>query len=347
MRAAFVLPHLSGMGVAVYSSSGRERNMIRKRGGKIWLWVLCVCSLNARIQAVVEDSADSPNPYSAIWLRNAFDLKSPSVATIEAAPTNLPPPNVQLTGITTILGNKRALFMVQDPPAPGKPAGPPQSYILTEGERQGALEVLEINTKAATVKIKNKGVLSTIALETKKPDSEPAIGAAAVGGQGVPRGRPVLLPRINPGFGAVPIPNSQTPDGSASVAPANYAAMVPQASYTPPAYSGGFQGGYAQPAPVATPAPNSNNAQSQTPSVPASSISTSASANSAMPVITSQMQVAIAAAEAAAADGRLTPPAFPPGVSAPTPAEVRAGAPPLPNFPTPPPLPASAMGLVK
>src|SRR5690348_6027189 len=104
----------------------------------------CV-ALTTSVRAIVAESTDG-NHYHAIVERNVFDLKAPPPPVTAAPVTNTPPPNVKLTGITTILGNKRALFMVQEAPVGGKPQKE-ESYILTEGQRQGALEVLEINDK--------------------------------------------------------------------------------------------------------------------------------------------------------------------------------------------------------
>lgn len=111
------------------------------------------------------DSApEGSHPYGVIVERNIFDLKAPPPPP-STQPTNTPPPNIKLTGITTILGKKQALFMVQEPTTPGKPANKEESYILAEGQRQGLIEVVEINTKAANVKIKNDGVISVLAFE--------------------------------------------------------------------------------------------------------------------------------------------------------------------------------------
>src|SRR2546426_7293281 len=86
-------------------------------------------------QAITDDSA---NPYQGIVERNVFGLKPPTPqATIDTKKPDLPP--IILTGITTILGNKRVLMNVQ---SPGKPV---QSFILTEGQRDGDIEVLEID----------------------------------------------------------------------------------------------------------------------------------------------------------------------------------------------------------
>ncbi len=189
-----------------------------KRGGKTLVCLLCITALTATVRAVVNDSAstddaksaDSPgdSPYSAIWLRNVFDLRPFLPPVTNTVPvTNAPPPNVELTGITTLLGTKRALFMVQDSPSPGKPPGKDESYILTEGERQGVLEVLEINPKAKTVKIKVEDLVSTITFKTNKAPASPQPMA---GGGGIPR-----PPAFNPaGFNPAGIPGGGNPNGA-------------------------------------------------------------------------------------------------------------------------------------
>src|SRR6188472_2241935 len=58
--------------------------------------------------------ADSGNPYQGIVDRNVFGLKPPPPpGKPEEKKVDLPP--ITLTGITTILGNKRALMNVQSP----------------------------------------------------------------------------------------------------------------------------------------------------------------------------------------------------------------------------------------
>ncbi len=145
-----------------------------KRGGKILISLISVVALAAGLQAAVNDSpsakgsGDASEPYEAIWLRNIFDLKPPAVPVVVEEKPPVPPPNVHLTGITTIFGRKQALFMVQDQPAPGKPPEKEHSYMMVEGERRDKLEVLEIDTKNRKVKIKVEEVVSTITFETNR-----------------------------------------------------------------------------------------------------------------------------------------------------------------------------------
>jgi hypothetical protein len=74
-----------------------------------------------------------------------------------------------LTGITSILGNNRALFEII--PAPGKPAIKP---ILGEGERVETVEVVAINLDKNEVTIKNGTVLTNLTFKVAKSVPTPA-----------------------------------------------------------------------------------------------------------------------------------------------------------------------------
>jgi hypothetical protein len=113
---------------------------------------------------------DTGQPYSKITERNVFNLKPPA-----PPPTVAPPPqptsNVKLTGILTILAAKKAVLQIADP---GKA---PESKILKEGEREGEVEVLEINEIEGTVRIKNREqeVLLNFQDHGVKPPTAPAV----------------------------------------------------------------------------------------------------------------------------------------------------------------------------
>jgi hypothetical protein len=76
------------------------------RRGKTLVLVLSSLALGTAAQAITDSSG---GPYHGIIERNVFNLKPP-------APPPAPPdpisqaPKLTLTGITTILGNKRALM---------------------------------------------------------------------------------------------------------------------------------------------------------------------------------------------------------------------------------------------
>src|SRR5215467_15374276 len=93
-------------------------------------FVACILSTFILCSAAVAIGGDSANPFQGIVDRNVFGLKPPPPpGKSEEKKVDLPP--IILTGITTILGNKRALMNLQPP---GKPV---QSFILAEGQREG------------------------------------------------------------------------------------------------------------------------------------------------------------------------------------------------------------------
>jgi len=104
--------------------------------------------------------ADSANPYQGIVDRNVFGLKPPP-APPRPEDNKPPPPKITLTGITTILGNKRALMNVAMPPKPPDPAKQ-KSFILAEGQRDGDIEVLEIDETSGTVKVDDFGTVMVL-----------------------------------------------------------------------------------------------------------------------------------------------------------------------------------------
>jgi hypothetical protein len=112
----------------------------------------------------------SDNPYHQIAERNVFGLRPPQPPRVEPPPAPLP--KIVLTGITTILGNKRALLKIQFPAQPSKPAKA-ESCVLAEGQRDGAIEVLEVNEKTAQVKVDNSGTVSVITFEKPPPTPPP------------------------------------------------------------------------------------------------------------------------------------------------------------------------------
>jgi hypothetical protein len=133
------------------------------------IWVSVLLGMGTQVL-----SAGAPeNPYQGIVDRNVFDLKPP-VDPASLVPPALPPPKITLTGFTTILGNKRVLFKVQLPPRPPAPAKE-EFYILSEGQRDGDVEVLEINDTAGVAKLNNHGTIQTLDLAENgvKPSNTP------------------------------------------------------------------------------------------------------------------------------------------------------------------------------
>lgn len=131
---------------------------VMKRGAKTLIFAVFLGLLGSSMaKALAPDAA--ANPYEGIMVRNIFGLKPPPPL---PRPEDLkqPPSDIKLSGIITILG-KRALLKTQTPARPPLPAKE-ESYILAEGQRDGDIEVLTIDDKAGTVKVKNHGVDQTL-----------------------------------------------------------------------------------------------------------------------------------------------------------------------------------------
>jgi hypothetical protein len=201
-------------------------------------------ALCAAANALAVEASD--NPYQSIVVRNVFGLKDPPPPP-KPEDNKPPPPKITLPGITTILGNKRALMKVMIPPKPGvKPEA--QSFILAAGQRDGEIEVLEIDEKAGTVKVNNFGTVTNLSFENNgvKLASGPAPGMPAPGmpmpgaphnaGTGVPPppGTPAFTPSAA-GYLPKSIPMSRAarmnPTGASTYSP-GYPGSPPPAVYT-------------------------------------------------------------------------------------------------------------------
>ncbi len=145
--------------------------------------------------------ADVAGDYKIILERNPFGLKPPPPP--PPPPTNAAPVETptayKLSGITALFRPPRAMFVNQPP---GRPT--PEYLSLSEGQRQGSLEVLPggIDVKAGTVKVKISGEERTLSFAKdglKGPAGPPITTAPGV---------PVPMP----GFGRNPVP--ATPGGS-------------------------------------------------------------------------------------------------------------------------------------
>ena len=212
-------------------------------GRKMLVCIAGAFALCAGAKAMAAESGGTP--YQGIVDRNIFGLKAP------APPPNPednkpPPPKITLTGIFTILGNKRAMMKVMAPPKPGTKQEE-QSYILAVGQRDGDIEVLDIDEKAGIVKVNNFGTVTNINFENNgvKLVSAPApgvpgappnvgggippppgVGFTPGGGGYVPRAIPTPRPRrTNPGS-AAPYP------AGAGGSPAGYGGASSSASYS-------------------------------------------------------------------------------------------------------------------
>jgi hypothetical protein len=113
------------------------------------------------VHAIVRDA--EPHRFESIPARNIFGLRPVEQAQV----TNQAPvvPKLILTGITTILGNKRVLMKEVPPAGPPGATNKEESLILTEGQREGAVEVLAIDEKSGSVRVNNSGTEMTLTFE--------------------------------------------------------------------------------------------------------------------------------------------------------------------------------------
>jgi hypothetical protein len=167
-------PRNQNFGVVFIRNVGYVQVMMR--GGKILVCVVSAFAAGTMAKALVADAPGTA--YQGIVDRNVFALKPPPPP-VPVEPPKPPAPNITLTGITTILGRKQALMKAQVSPKPGEPAKE-VSYILTEGQRDGDVEVIAINEKAGTVKVNNQGVIQELNFEkngVKLPSTPPPAGS--------------------------------------------------------------------------------------------------------------------------------------------------------------------------
>jgi hypothetical protein len=149
-------------------------------------------TLALALLAVTAQANNTENPYQGIVDRNVFGLRPPP-----PPPSNEPPkppiPAINLTGITTILGKKMAFMTIQLPPKPGEQGKPngPTSFMLSEGERDGEIEVVSIDENAGMVKVNDFGTITNVTFGKLPSTPAPAV---AGGPGGIPSPNPIVAP---------------------------------------------------------------------------------------------------------------------------------------------------------
>src|SRR4051812_1482576 len=170
-----------------------------KHGGKMLVCIVGGLAFSIAAPAVpVVTSESSDNPYQSIVDRNVFSLKPPTPAADPAEANKPTVVKITLTGMTTILGINGVWLKTPPPPENlGEGRKSELSYILTEGQREGDIEVLEIDEKAGSVKVNNAGTVQTLTFEkdgAKLPATvAPPAAAGVPGGAAIP-GLPVARP---------------------------------------------------------------------------------------------------------------------------------------------------------
>ena len=254
-----------------------------KHGEKM---LICIWAGLAFGLAVNATTANSPGtPYQGIVDRNVFGLKPPPPPPDPEA-TKPPPPKIILQGFTTFGNIKRALLKAQMPAKPGEPAKGEQSFILAVGQRDGDVEVLEIDAEAGIVKVNNFGTITNLNFKDN------GISTAAA---------PAPGPVPNPaGFVPKPAMNPFTPAGGAQ--PARPMRLPPTgAAASPGAYGG-------------TPAPNTYSALPATPSYGSLPVGATMPTQTAaqQQQLSGETQAAVLAAQQLANKNKVYPPAPPP-----------------------------------
>src|SRR2546429_1659091 len=139
--------------------SGPDRKSTRLNSSHGYISYAVFCLKKKILAVALREDVNGPadHPYQAIIDRNAFGLKPPPQV-VNPIPTNpVVPVNVKFTGITSNSRGKKAWLMI--PAQPGKNTNPQYLNGLAEHEKQGEIEVLEINVKESKVKILNAGSL--------------------------------------------------------------------------------------------------------------------------------------------------------------------------------------------
>jgi hypothetical protein len=137
-----------------------------KHGKKAGCWIIVSLLLCAEGGLVWATSAE--NPYTGIVERNVFGLKPPSAPPVDPSSIKPPPPKVILNGISTIFGTKKAILKMTPPAEKGQPAKE-QSFILSEGQRDGELEVIQINENAGAVLVNDYGTVTNLTFDANGP----------------------------------------------------------------------------------------------------------------------------------------------------------------------------------
>ncbi len=185
------------------------------------------CLLSALLAGLHPASAvSSENPYlNTVTNRNLFSLKPPPDPATLVPQVQAPPlPNVMLAGITTLMGNPRAILRVPRPARPPEPAKEVSLFLSAGAPAEEGVQVLEINVAAGTVKIVNQGTQQDLDIVKNAPKAG-AAPAPAPGTIPVPPPRPggvIPAPPPTPGVPAVtsfgrPIRGSGASGSSTSV----------------------------------------------------------------------------------------------------------------------------------
>jgi hypothetical protein len=200
-----------------------------KHSGKMAICLAGGLVLQTGARAVI---ADSPgNPYSGIVDRNVFALKPKPLPPIVDTTPPVSPQKIVLQGIVNAWGKKQVFWKTMMPAKAGE-AAKEKSFMDSEGEREGEIEILEINELACTVKVMNNGKPQSLNL---KDD-----GMKPAGGPGAVPGAPPVMPGI-PGVPGVPgVPMNTGISGPAGAFGGGGAATVQRPLRVAPTTASGY-----------------------------------------------------------------------------------------------------------
>jgi len=152
--------------------------------------VICYCLVGAFVGTA--QAVPQANTYQQIPERNVFGLKA---APVIQPPTNAPNiPKLIPQGVTTILGNRLAIFKAQytaKPPDAAKEV----TMMLAEGQSEGGIEVLQIDANSGSIKFNNQGTVMLLTLD-KDGAKLPAtpVATAQPGANAIPAPMQATLP---------------------------------------------------------------------------------------------------------------------------------------------------------
>ena len=139
------------------------------------------------------------NPYAAISTRNIFGLNPPAPLEPVVNPEdNLP--KITPTGIMGVFGNLQVLFKVA-PVGKSAPGAKEEFYILSRGQRQDDIEVVNIDDKNGLVTFDNHGTTQELPLVA----GTAAGGTASASSGGMNPAMPPVMPGARGNNGATSV----------------------------------------------------------------------------------------------------------------------------------------------
>ena len=176
--------------------------------GKIAVCLVVGLALNAGLRAATPVAVNIPapssnlspdNPYTVIATRNIFGLNPPAPPAPPEDPTK-DLPKITPTGIMGVFGNLQVLFKVA-PVGKSAPGAKEEFYILSRGQRQDDIEVVNIDDKNGLVTFDNHGTTQELPLVA----GTAAGGTASASSGGMNPAMPPVMPGARGNNGATSV----------------------------------------------------------------------------------------------------------------------------------------------